>query len=49
MARRSGARDDNARCVAEPYLVVTPTTGCGTAQVNMGTNDTTTDLGQIKS
>jgi hypothetical protein len=43
------AREDNGRLIAEPQLNVTPITGCGTAQVNMGAHDTTTDLGPIKT
>jgi hypothetical protein len=45
----AGARNDNGRLIAEPYVLATPITGCGTAEVNMGTNDTTTDLGPIKT
>jgi hypothetical protein len=41
----AAARDDNGRLIAEPYVLATPITGCGTAEVNMGTHDTTTDLG----
>jgi hypothetical protein len=45
----AGATDDNGRLVARPYVLATPITGCGTAQVNMGPDDTTTDLGPIGS
>jgi hypothetical protein len=45
----AAATDHNGRLVAEPYVLATPITGCGTAQVNMGANDTTTDLGPTKT
>jgi hypothetical protein len=44
----AGAAADNGRLIVQPYVLATPVTGCGEAQVNMGPNDTTTDLGPIK-
>jgi hypothetical protein len=43
----AGGREDGGRFVAEPYLILTPATGCGNA--DLGGPVLTTDLGAFKA